>query len=81
MKLSKQHQIAFLEAAIASIIGIVHTGAGIIITFGFVFLHVRFDARSAPPPQEPTRAIESCEDTEDEQDIICPRISSTIDLS
>lgn len=43
MQFSKRAVLILAEATATSVIGLVHAGAGVALTFGLAFIHIRFD--------------------------------------
>jgi hypothetical protein len=51
MHISKRVLLILTEATATSFVGLIHTGAGVALTFGLAFVHIRIDRQiPAQPP-------------------------------
>jgi hypothetical protein len=51
MQISKRVLLILTEATATSFVGLIHTGAGVALTFGLAFVHIRIDREMpAQPP-------------------------------
>lgn len=51
MHISKKKVLILVEATAAVLVGLIHTGAGIILTYTIAFIHIRFDQETPSQPR------------------------------
>jgi len=50
MQISKRAWFILAEATATSVLGLINTGAGVALTFGLAFVHIRTEKTMLPPP-------------------------------
>jgi hypothetical protein len=70
--LSKKAQFMLAEATFTTIVGLVHSGAGILLTYGLVFFHLRFDKELSPQ----SSSIQIISPTKQSENKECPLLKA-----
>jgi hypothetical protein len=56
MQISKRALLILTEATATSVLGLIHTGAGVALTFGLAFVHIRIEREM--PVQPPNGIVQ-----------------------